>query len=246
LSSNHETIGIPALDKYLGGGVPKGFTILVVGRPGSGTEYLAKQFASAGDVVTTYFTTTETDEDITSAMKERGWKPNVKIINIGVQYYETVLEKRLEISRYRQEGLKYEDLKKAKGEKDVFEVNYLTSLAYEVSKLPTPFRVVVDSLDFFLENYDTSEVLSAMRTIKAHTQHSDSITLITLLKNVLEARVQSSIEDMADMIIELERDTVDHEVKKFLVIQKVRNNPGLVGSLPCVFGSQGIELQTKS
>jgi len=60
---------------------------------------------------------------------------------------------------------------------------------------------------------------------------------------VLEARIQSSIEDMADMIIELERDTVQHEIKKFLTIQKVRNNPGLVGSLPCVFGRSGIELQ---
>jgi len=238
-----ETVGIPALDKYLGGGVPKGFTILVVGRPGSGTEYLAKQFASAGSVHTTYFTTTERDEDIFSVMKQHGWKSNIKIFNIGVKYYETTLEKRLEISRYRQEGLKYDEIKKTKDEQASFEINYLTSLAYEISKLPTPFRVVVDSLDFFLENYDTVEVLSAMRTIKAHTQHSESITLITLLKNVLEARVQSSIEDMADMIIELERDTIQHEVKKFLVIQKVRNNPGLVGSLPCTFGPSGIELQ---
>ena len=243
MTSDLEAVGIPALDKYLGGGVPKGFTILVVGRPGSGTEYLAKQFAAAGTVPATYFTTTERDEDIISAMNEHGWKANIKIFNIGVKFYETTLEKRLEISRYRQEGLKYEELKKTKGDQGTFDINYLTSLAYEISKLPTPFRVVVDSLDFFLENYDTVEVLSALRTIKAHTQHSDSITLITLLKNVLEARIQSSIEDMADMIIELERDTVQHEIKKFLTIQKVRNNPGLVGSLPCVFGRSGIELQ---
>jgi len=243
LTNDLETIGIPALDKYLGGGVPKGFTILVVGRPGSGTEYLAKQFASAGDAKTVYFTTTERDDDITAMMKNHGWKTNLKIFNIGAKYYETTLEKRLEISRYRQEGLRYEDVKKTKGDQEGFETNYLTSLAYEISKLPTPFRVVVDSLDFFMENYDIVEVLSAMRTIKAHTQHSESITLMTLLKNVLEARAQSSIEDMADMIIELERDTIQHEVKKFLTIQKVRNNPGLVGSLPCSFGSSGIELQ---
>lgn len=243
MTADLETIGISALDKYLGGGVPKGFTILVVGRPGSGTEFLAKQFASAGDAKTTYFTTTERDEDIFAVMKQHGWKANIKIFNIGVKYYETTLERRLEISRYRQEGLKYEEIKKTKAEQEGFDINYLTSLAYEISKLPTPFRVIVDSLDFFMENYDTVEVLSAMRTIKAHTQHSESITLMTLLKNVLDARAQSSIEDMADMIIELERETVQHEVKKFLMIQKVRNNPGLVGSLPCVFGPSGIELQ---
>lgn len=243
MTSGLETIGIPALDRYLGGGVPRGFTILVVGRPGSGTEFLAKQFASSGDVQTTYFTTTERDEDILSVMKQHGWKTHLKIFNIGVKYYQTILERRLEISRYREEGLKYDEIRKAADDDFVYEINYLTNLAYEISKLPTPFRVIVDSLDFFLENYDTAEVLSAMRTIKAHTQHSESLALVTLLKNVHEPKVQSSIEDMADMIVELERETVQHEVKKFLVIQKVRNNPGLVGSLPCTFGPSGIQLQ---
>lgn len=238
-----ETIGIPALDRYLGGGVPRGFTILVMGRPGAGTEFLAKQFASTGEATTTYFTTTERDEDIISVMKSHGWKTSLKIFNIGARYYQTILEKRLEISKYRQEGLRYEDIKKPLGEEYIHEINYLTTLAYEISKLATPFRVVVDSLDFFLENYDAAEVLSAMRTIKAHTQHSESLSLITLLKNVHEPRVQSSIEDMADMIIELERETVQHEVKKFLIIQKFRNNPALVGSMPCVFGPSGIQLQ---
>lgn len=238
-----ETIGIPALDRYLGGGVPRGFTILVMGRPGAGTEFLAKQFASTGEATTTYFTTTERDEDIISVMKSHGWKTSVKIFNIGAKYYQTILEKRLEISKYRQEGLRYADVKKPLGEEYAHEINYLTTLAYEISKLATPFRVVVDSLDFFLENYDAAEVLSAMRTIKAHTQHSESLSLITLLKNVHEPRIQSSIEDMADMIIELERETVQHEVKKFLIIQKVRNNPGLVGSMPCAFGPSGIQLQ---
>ncbi|MDH4123161.1 MAG: RAD55 family ATPase [Thermoplasmata archaeon] len=244
MSPSLETIGIPALDRHLGGGVPKGFTILVVGRPGAGTEFLAKQFASTGDAQTTYFTTTERDQDIISVMKQHGWKTSIKIFNIGVKYYETILEKRLEISKYRQEGLRYEDIKKHKSDEIAHEINYLTSLAYEISKLPTPFRVVVDSLDFFLENYEASEVLSALRTIKAHTQHSESLSLITLLKNVHEPRVQSSIEDMADMIIELERETVQHEVKKFLIIQKFRNNPGLVGSMPCIFGPSGIQLQS--
>ncbi|MEM4262420.1 MAG: RAD55 family ATPase, partial [Thermoplasmata archaeon] len=205
-----ETVGIPALDRYLGGGVPRGFTILVMGRPGAGSEFLAKQFASSGEVATTYFTTTERDEDIISVMKSHGWKTSLKIFNIGAKYYQTILEKRLEISKYRQEGLKYADLKKPLGEEYAREINYLTTLAYEISNLSTPFRVVVDSLDFFLENYDAAEVLSAMRTIKAHTQHSESLSLITLLKNVHEPRVQSSIEDMADMIIELDRETVQH------------------------------------
>jgi len=245
MSPATETIGIPALDRYLGGGIPKGFTILVIGRPGSGTEFLAKQFASAGELPTTYFTTSERDEDILSVMKQHGWKANLKIFNIGAKYYETILARRLEISRYRQEGLKFEDIEKFREEEVAsYEINFLTSLAYEISKLSTPFRVVIDSLDFFLENYDSAEVLSALRTIKGHTQHNESLTLITLLKNVHEMKVQSSIEDIADMILELKREIVDQEERKYLVIQKVRNNPSLVGNLTCKFGLSGIQLQT--
>ena len=56
--------GITALDKALMNGLPKGFTVLVTGPPGSGTELIAKQFAGASvrDENVVYFTTTERDE----------------------------------------------------------------------------------------------------------------------------------------------------------------------------------------
>ncbi|MBN1678126.1 MAG: recombinase RecA, partial [Candidatus Thermoplasmatota archaeon] len=173
------SLGIRALDDHLGGGVQKGSTIMVIGSPGSGTEFFAKQFASVGREPVTYFTSTERDEDVLSVMREYGWRTDLKIVNIGTKYYESVLAKKLEISRFRQEGVKLADIRKpreldkSKGE------NFLTFLAYEISKLVPPFRVVINSLDFFLENYESHEVLMAMRTIKAHTQHSESLTLMT-------------------------------------------------------------------
>jgi KaiC/GvpD/RAD55 family RecA-like ATPase len=199
------SIGIKALDEHLGGGVQKGSTLLIMGNPGSGTEFFAKQFASAGDDAVTYFTSTERDEDVLSVMREYGWKTDISISNIGSKYYENVLAKKLEISRFRQEGMSLSDIRQFE-EKDVHkEENFLTFLSYEISKLDPPFRVVIDSLDFFLENYDSAEVLMAMRTIKAHTQHSESLTLMTMLKGVHESRIQSSIEDLADVIFELDR-----------------------------------------
>ncbi len=236
------SIGIKALDEHLGGGVQKGSTLLIMGNPGSGTEFFAKQFASVGDEAVTYFTSTERDEDVLSVMREYGWKTDISIVNIGSKYYENVLAKKLEISRFRQEGMSLSDIRQFE-EKDVHkEENFLTFLSYEISKLEPPFRVVIDSLDFFLENYDSAEVLMAMRTIKAHTQHSESLTMMTMLKGVHESRIQSSIEDLADVIFELDREKVGHEFRKYVLVQKVRNRPAMVGIIPCAFDATGINV----
>jgi KaiC/GvpD/RAD55 family RecA-like ATPase len=235
------SIGIKALDEHLGGGVQKGSTLLIMGNPGSGTEFFAKQFASAGEEVVTYFTSTERDEDVQNVMREYRWKADMSIINIGSKYYENVLAKKLEISRFRQEGMSLSDIRRFE-EKDMHkEENFLTYLSYEISKLEPPFRVVINSLDFFLENYDSAEVLMAMRTIKAHTQHSESVTLMTMLKGVHESRIQSSIEDLADVILELDREKEGHEFRKYVIVQKVRNRPAMVGIIPCAFDETGIK-----
>lgn len=237
---NYTSIGIPALDEHLGGGIHKGSTVLVMGSPGSGTEFFAKQFASTGREAVTYFTSTERDEDVLSIMREYGWRTDMKIINVGTKYYERVLAKKLEISRFRQEGITLGDIRKFKEGDAAKEENFLTFLAYEISKLNPPFRVVINSLDFFLENYESPEVLMAMRTIKAHTQHSESVTLMTMLKGVHDSRIQSSIEDLSDVIIELDREKVGHEFKKYIIVQKVRNKPSQVGIIPAVYDKTGI------
>ena len=235
------SIGIPALDEHLGGGIQRGSTVLVFGTPGSGTEFFAKQFASAGQEPVTYFTSTERDEDVLAVMREYGWRTDLKIVNVGTRYYERVLAKKLDISRFRQEGITLGDIRRFREQDTMKEENFLTFLAYEISKLNPPFRVVINSLDFFLENYESSEVLTAMRTIKAHTQHSESVTLMTMLKGVHESRIQSSIEDLADVILELDNEKIGHEFKKFIIVEKVRNRPAMVGMIPCIYDKTGIK-----
>ena len=235
------SIGIPALDEHLGGGIQKGSTVLVMGTPGSGTEFFAKQFASVGQEAVIYFTSTERDEDVLGVMREYGWRTDIKIVNVGAKYYESVLAKKLEVSRFRQEGITLGDIRRFREQDTKKEENFLTFLTYEISKLAPPFRAVINSLDFFLENYESPEVLMAMRTIKSHTQHSESVTLMTMLSGVHESRIQSSIEDLADVILELDREKVAHEFKKYIVVQKVRNRPAMVGIIPCVFDKTGIK-----
>lgn len=224
------SFGIPALDKAIMDGIPKGYTILCIGPPGAGIELFAKRFASAGadseDV--RYFSTSEGDDDIINTMKNFGWKTDLKIVNIGTMYYEKVLARRLEVSKYRQEGLTMRDLRQFKMKEMVEDeqtINFLTTLTYEISKMSPPFRIVLDSLNFFLEYYPHKEVLSALRTIKAHTQHNEGVALVTLVKGVLDSHTESGIEEIVDCIIELERLRDGYKFKRNLLIRKVRNHP---------------------
>jgi KaiC/GvpD/RAD55 family RecA-like ATPase len=239
--------GIGALDKALMNGLPKGFTVLVTGPPGAGLELFAKQFAGAAakDETVVYFTTAERDEDIVGTMQDFGWKSDVTIVNIGNQYYESVLARRLEASRFRQEGVTMKDLQKLRAADTVArrEVNLLTTLSYEVSQLRPPFRIVVDALDFFLEYYTTADVLSALRTLKAHVQRSEGLAVLTMLTGVHDTRLQSGVEEIVDCVFELERVRDGASFKRYLVIRKVRNHPEKSGIYPLALTKGGMEFE---
>ncbi|AGB04241.1 RecA-superfamily ATPase possibly involved in signal transduction [Aciduliprofundum sp. MAR08-339] len=238
------SIGISTLDRALMGGVPRGYTILLYGSPGSGTELFAKQFAASGaakeNVI--YFTTIERDEDIIATMKEFGWDTNIKIINIGVEYYHKVLEKELIISKYREEGIPINEIFKPARKREEKEVNFLTKVTYEISKLKPPFRIVIDSLDFFLNRYDKTKVISSLRTIKAHAQYYGGVVLITMLTPGSKGTVYGGIEEIVDVILEMEMKRGDEGFEKYLLIKKVRNHPEKVGIFKYDVNEQGIVL----
>ncbi len=234
--------GIPTLDSNLVGGLPKGNTVLIYGSPGSGMELFAKQFAQAGaeseNVV--YITTSERDDDILSTLERYKWSQDVNILNLSTMYYEQILAKQLEISRYRQEGIQLDDIRSFTQNKDEkVNTNFLTILTYGISKLEPPFRVVIDSLDFFLEHYEHEDVIATMRTIKAHTLHTGSVALITMNKGVYSTRTHSSIEGIADCIIELGIKIEEKDLKRYMFIQKLLNYPNRVGVLNYKFTDKG-------
>jgi KaiC/GvpD/RAD55 family RecA-like ATPase len=237
--------GVRVLDETLGGGLPVGFTALVSGSPGAGMELFAKQFATAGkekeNII--YVSTTERNEDVLSTMKRFGWKEDLNIINIGTRYYESVLARKLEVSKYRYEGLTKEDIDTLIHAEEIErEENFLSNLTYEVSKLEPPFRLIIDSLDFFLEQHPHHDVISALRMIKAHVQHSESVAFFTLQKDVYEKRTYSGIEGVVDCIIELDTWVEKAEFKRFILVKKLRNHPERTGVFPFTIGERGISI----
>ena len=223
------SIGIEKLDKILLNGVPKGYTILVKGTPGAGMELFAKQFMSIGSQTENrlYISTTEGSSEIKELMRNYGWSTDFEVQDISNRYFEEVLVKEQEISRLKRDGLTVAELLELSSIKDgkTEKANFLTDISFEITSMTPPYRVVVDSLDFFLEHYDPQEVISAVRSIKAHTHYNKGVTLLTLVANMHERQVENSLDAIADMIIEMIVKQVASEFENQMLVRKVRNYP---------------------
>jgi len=238
------TTGIPKLDTALMSGVPRGYTLLVKGVAGSGKELFAKQFASAGAEIgenVLYFPTEETDEDLLGTLKRFRWSYDMKIINIGTQYYEKVLMKDLQANIYKREGFTAKQISSFRGVATERErINFLSESVYSISRVRAPFRVVIDSLDFFLNHYEPNEVIAALQTIKAHTQYRKSLSLFTLSADSFDRKIESIIEGLADIIFDLEIAKMASTFENHLVIRKVRNYPEKTAILIYAITEHGI------
>jgi len=235
-------VGIDPLDKTLEENLPRGFLILVTGTAGSGTEMLAKQFAAnAGDEKVLYVSTMERESTILKTMEKYGWKADMKVLDIASLHYDTVLKKELEISTYRQEGISVSDVKNLVL-RHVKKINFMTLSLYEISKMTPPFRVVIDSLDFYFQHYGHENVISMLTTVRAHVQHNACIALVTMLKEAYPVEVHRVIEGLSDCIIELDIKYSEKGSEHYLTLRKVLNHPDKTGIYRCMIGADGISI----
>ena len=91
-----------------------------------------------------------------------------------------------------------------------------------------------------LDAVRAGEVVSALRMIKAHVQHNESIALFTLQRDAHEKRVHSGIDGIVDCIIELETKREKSEFGRYLIVKKIRNHPEKTGIFSYTIGDKGI------
>ncbi len=236
------SFGIAALDETISEVLPEGYLVLVVGSPGAGMELFAKQYAAgAGEKEQIlYVSTSERAEDVKRTMDAYGWSPKMTVLDVSKEYYEKVLSKDLLISRYRQEGINLKDVKNLKltlhrG------INFLTRLIYNISRLTPPFRVVIDSMDFYFQQYEPRDVISTLRTIRAHAQHSKSVVLVTMMREAYATGTHREAENIADCIITMETKERPTGFEYYLIVTKVLNHPEKTGLFKYSIGAEGIK-----
>ena len=222
-------LGIPEVDGDLGPWLPPGWLGLLVGDAGSGTTLVAKQAAHAGDddVPVLFYTTYERTEDIRSAFSDFGWSiDGVRIVNLAEEYYDRVLKRDLEVSRRRDRGVSFKDLAAAKGASSPRRTyNPASRLLSDLAQLDGSFRLVVDSLDFFLEVMDPGDVMMVVRQIRHRVQTLGGSVWLLLQPSGHERRAIGPLEDLADLVVELRSEPKVDAFEHLLAVRKVRNHP---------------------
>jgi len=235
-SSNKEnviTTGIEKLDRLLEGGIPHGFTTVVLGMPGSSIEILVKQMATIGN--TLFFTTEESKEEVLKTMQRFGWtKPTIDFIDISSAYYSNVLkgeQKRVSIYEQRSK-LKLKELIEigstampslVRGEED-----YLAILSNNI-KQSKHEKIIINSLDFFLSQYPQEEVLKTIYAAKISNLKNNGALFIIMTKGIHGELFENKMESLADCVLELNVFQKGSAFERFLSVKKMRNFAKKIG-----------------
>ncbi len=240
--------GIEKLDRLLEGGIPNGFTTLILGSPGSSTEILVKQISTVGNV--TYITTEETKDEIIDTMKRFHWPmPEIEFVDVSAKYYQNVLkgeQKRVSIYEQRSK-LKLKELiemgstgmpSTVTGDED-----FLAVLSNKIKTAPANKIVIINSLDFFLSQYGQEDVLKTIYAAKVSNLKKKGALFIVMTKGIHGDLLERKMEGLADCVLELDVIQKGSSFERFLSVKKMRNFAKKIGIARYVIDDSGFVLE---
>lgn len=224
-------LDIPEIDGPLGTALRPGWLAVLLGSSGSGAPLLAKQFANAGvgSTPVLFYTTYERTDDVHRAFEDFGWdSADVKVVNLADEYYERVLVRGLEVARVRERGLSLEDLRSVELPARSRPTFSLTDrMLADLAGMDAPFRLVVDSVDFFFEVLDARDVTKVARQIRHRCQTIGGQALVSVHSTPHDRDVANRLEDLADIVISLVAEPDGDRFRHTLRVEKVGNRADL-------------------
>jgi len=225
--------GIEKFDRLLEGGTPRGYTILILGSPGSSIEILSKQLATTGKVL--YFTTEETKDEILDTMNRFGWKnTDIEIIDIASDYSKKIISGELKrVSIYEQRSrLKLKELIEL-GSSGISELpksqeDFLAILSNKI-KTSTFEKIIINSLDFFLSQYPQDDVIKTIQAAKICNFQNKGVLIVIMTKGIHGDIFEKKMEGLADCVLELEVLKKGSTFERFLAVKKMKNYAKKIG-----------------
>jgi KaiC/GvpD/RAD55 family RecA-like ATPase len=236
-------LGIPEIDGALSTALPPGWMAVLTGPGGSGAPLLAKQFANAGvgSVPVLFYTTYERTLDVEEAFEAFGWDPSaIKVVNLADEYYDRVLVRGLEVAQARERGLRLDQMTVDRPKDRVASRFSLTNrMLSDLASIDTPFRLVLDSVDFFFEVLEASEVTTVARQIRYRCQTVGGQALLAVHSRGHDRASTGALEDLADLVLELRAEPSGTRYETTLFVEKVRNRPDLQRIARAHIGASG-------
>jgi len=239
--------GIEKLDKLLEGGTPRGYLVLLLGTPGSSIEILSKQLGANGKVL--YFTTEETGEELKETMDRFGWKKtDMDIIDIASSYSEAILSgEQRRVSVYQQRS-------KTKL-KELIEIgssgmppttksgeDFLAILSNKIRGAKAE-KIIINSLDFFLNQYTQDEVIRTILAAKLCTVKNKGVLFMIMTRGIHGDVFERKMEGIADCVLELEVLQKGSTFERFMAVKKMKNYAKKIGIARYVIDSDGFVLE---
>lgn len=240
--------GIKKLDDLLEGGTPKGFSVLILGTPGSSVEILCKQIVSDGRSL--YITTEETKGEVIDTLNRFRWNTdNLYVLDIASEYSNTVLsgeEKRVSVFHQRSK-VKLKELIEigSSGMPNIQKggTDYLAVLSDKIKKADDRQKIVINSLDFFLSQYKESDVLRTLHAAKVCNFQYKGALFIVMTKGIHGDLLERKLEGLADCVLELEVIQKGSKFERFLAVKKMRNYAKKIGIARYTIDSSGFVLE---
>jgi KaiC/GvpD/RAD55 family RecA-like ATPase len=239
--------GIDKLDRLLEGGLPGGFTTVILGAPGSSSEILVKQIASSGG--STYITTEETKVEILDTMKRFNWSgTEIDFVDISEKYYTNVLRgEQKRVSIYEQKSkMKLKELielgSTATPTTSPGEEDFLAILSNK-AKSTTTQKIIINSLDFFLSEYGQEEVLRTIYASKVNNLKNKGALIIIMTKGIHGELFERKMEGLADCVLELNVIQKGSSFERYLSVKKMRNYAKKIGIARYVIDDSGFVLE---
>jgi KaiC/GvpD/RAD55 family RecA-like ATPase len=238
-----QILGMPEIDQPISTALPPGWLAILRGHSGSGAPLLAKQFAHAGvgEAPVLFYTTYERSEDVKKAFDDFGWDPaEIKIVNLADEYYERVLVRGLDVARARERGLTMDRLREEPAH-DRYNTSFsLTNrMLSDLAEIDTPFRLVVDSVDFFFEVLEPKDVTTVARQIRHRCQTIGGQALLTAHSLGSDRAVFGLLQDLADLSLDLRAEPNGNRYQHTLFVEKVGNRPDLARIVKMEIGETG-------
>jgi KaiC/GvpD/RAD55 family RecA-like ATPase len=250
VSGTQRVFGIPEIDQPVWTALPPGWLSVLSGTSGSGAPLLAKQFAhaGAGEVPVLFYTTYERTEDVRKAFDDFGWDPaEINIVNLADEYFERVLVRGLEVAKAREGGISVSDLvDNERVDRTLTPFSLTNRMLSDLAKIDTPFRMVVDSVDFFLEVMEPHELTTVARQIRHRCQTIGGHALLTAHSVSHERSVFGLLQDLADLVFDLKAEPRLHRYEHTLSVEKVANRPDLTRIWNAELGENGWHVEERT
>ena len=237
-------LGLPEFDGPIASALPPGYVALLQGGTSSGAPILARQFARAaiGTVPVLYYTTYDRSDDLAQAFRDCGTDPDaLTIVNLADEYYERVLVRGLNVARVRERGLAVEDLV-ADPKRDRAPEAYRLAdrMLSDLAGIDAPFRLVIDSLDFFFEVLGPKDVMKVAREVRHCCRTVGGQALLAVhAPREAGGTVGTLLVDLADLVLSLHAEPRGDRFRHTLLVEKVGHRPDLTRLQPLRLGDSG-------